>query len=198
MESHDLRSGRVRLRPLERADLELLVAGRDDGVWPPFAADERSVRRAQQRKIDRSGRFAEGRLDLGIEVDRRLVGTIEARQPAGALPPGVFELGISLFEPSDRGQGFGTTAVELFTGFLFSDASTYRVQASTWVDNLAMRRVFEKVGFTFEGVMHAFMPVQGGGRHDYALYAVTRAAWGRRRRPAGRVRPPRSKPRLRE
>ena len=180
MAAPDLRAGSLRLRPLEASDLELLVSGRDDGVGPPFAGDERSARRVQQRKIDRGGRFADGRLDLGIEVQGHLVGTVEARQPAGALPPGVFEIGISFFEPSDRGRGFGPTAVELFTEFLFSDPSTCRVQASTWVGNAAMRRVFEKVGFRLEGVMSAFMPAPGGERQDYALYAITRA--GRRSR----------------
>jgi RimJ/RimL family protein N-acetyltransferase len=39
-----------------------------------------------------------------------------------------------------------------------------------------MRRVLEKLGFTFEGVMRGFMPV-GAGREDFALYGVTRAEW---------------------
>jgi RimJ/RimL family protein N-acetyltransferase len=43
-----------------------------------------------------------------------------------------------------------------------------------------MRRVLEKLGFVFEGVMHAFMPAENGVRHDYALYAVTRADWEQR------------------
>jgi RimJ/RimL family protein N-acetyltransferase len=176
----DLRSGRVRLRPLAPDDLELLVAGRNAGAGPPFERDERAARRIQQRKIERSGRFADGRLDLGIEVDGRLAGTVEARQPSGGLPPGVYEIGISLFDGADRGRGLGTTAVELLTDHLFSDPGTHRVQASTWVENSGMRRVLEKLGFVFEGVMHAFMPAENGVRHDYALYAVTRADWEQR------------------
>jgi RimJ/RimL family protein N-acetyltransferase len=179
MRAADPRYGSVRLRPLEQGDLELLVAGRDAGAGPPFERDERAARRIQQRKIERSGRFADGRLDLGIEVDGRLAGTVEARQPSGGLPPGVYEIGISLFDGADRGRGLGTIAVELFTDHLFADPKTHRVQASTWVENFGMRRVLEKLGFVLEGVMHGFMPAADGGRHDYALYAVTRADWER-------------------
>jgi RimJ/RimL family protein N-acetyltransferase len=39
-----------------------------------------------------------------------------------------------------------------------------------------MRRVLERLGFTCEGVMRAFMP-EGSGRTDYALYAVTSNDW---------------------
>jgi RimJ/RimL family protein N-acetyltransferase len=47
-----------------------------------------------------------------------------------------------------------------------------------------MRRVLEKLGFTFEGVMRGFMPV-GAGREDFALYGVTKAEWADRVRLPG-------------
>lgn len=169
-----LRHGAVRLRPLEPRDLEALVAGREVGSTPS-AIGEEQLRRRLRRRIEASGRFHEGRLDLGIEADGRLVGSIEARQPREGLPPGAYELGISLFAAADRGRGLGTSAVRLLTEYLFSDPDTHRVQASTWVENVPMRRVLEKLGFRLEGVLRSFMPAAGGERHDYALYAVTRA-----------------------
>jgi RimJ/RimL family protein N-acetyltransferase len=39
-----------------------------------------------------------------------------------------------------------------------------------------MRRVLERLGFTLEGVMRAFM-AGPTGREDYALYGVTRSDW---------------------
>jgi len=50
------------------------------------------------------------------------------------------------------------------------------VQASTAADNIAMRRVLEKLGFMYEGTLRSFMPA-GEGRDDYVLYAVTRSDW---------------------
>jgi RimJ/RimL family protein N-acetyltransferase len=184
----DLRSGRVRLRPLEPEDIELLVSGRHVGAVPAQSVDEDAARERLRRRIERSGRFVEGRLDLGIVVDGRLAGTIEARRPHEGLPPGVFEIGVSLFDVADRGRGAGTTAVDLFTGYLFSEHGASRVQAGTWVENTAMRRVLEKLGYRCEGVMREFMPADEG-RHDYALYAVTRADWltSRDSAPGGRT-----------
>jgi RimJ/RimL family protein N-acetyltransferase len=51
-----------------------------------------------------------------------------------------------------------------------------RVQAGTAVDNTAMRRVFERLGFACEGVMRGFIAARSG-REDCALYAVTKDAW---------------------
>jgi RimJ/RimL family protein N-acetyltransferase len=67
-------------------------------------------------------------------------------------------------------------AVGLLTGWLFAQAGAARVQAGTAVDNRAMRRVLERLGFACEGVMRAFMP-DGGGRTDYALHALTKGDW---------------------
>jgi RimJ/RimL family protein N-acetyltransferase len=160
-----------------------------DAVWearrtfdPPFAAGPGSRERLW-RRLERSGRFHRGRLDLAIEVRGRLVGEIDARQPSDMFPAGVFELGITLFDARDRGKGIGSEAVRLLTGYLFDHLRAERVQASTDVDNEAMRRVFDKLGFVAEGVMRSFMP-GGSGRRDYVLYAVTRGDW-LKRAPAG-------------
>ena len=47
------------------------------------------------------------------------------------------------------------------------------MQLTTDVENTAMRRVAERLGFTFEGVLRSFMP-SADGPHDYAMYAITK------------------------
>jgi len=168
----ELRGPRVLLRPFRRDEIEEAWdsrAGRSD--WTG-----KTSRAAFERRLSRSGMFVGGRIDFAIEADGRLVGELDARQPANALPPGVFEIGIALFDERDRGAGTGTDAVRLVTEFLFAECCAERVQASTAEDNAAMRRVLEKLGFACEGVMRAFMPA-ADARADYALYAVTRADW---------------------
>jgi len=129
-----------------------------------------------RRRIANSGRLVGGWLDLAIDAEGSLVGEIDARHPPRAMPPGVFELGIALFDEEVRGRGYGTEAIALLTAHLFAELGAERVQASTAVDNSAMRRVFEKLGFAKEGVMRSYMPA-GESRDDYVLYAVTRADW---------------------
>jgi RimJ/RimL family protein N-acetyltransferase len=161
--------------------LRRLRADDFDALWAARTADRAGHERpgAHDRlrtQIERSGRLVEGRLDLGIESDGRLLGTIEARQPSGALPRGCYEIGILLFE-QDRGRGAGTQAVELITELLFAEHEGERIQASTWVENQPMRSVLVKLGFVFEGVMRGFWPLDDGTRQDFALYAVTKGEW---------------------
>jgi RimJ/RimL family protein N-acetyltransferase len=46
----------------------------------------------------------------------------------------------------------------LLCAYLFEHEDAVRVQATTDVDNAAMRRALEHVGFGFEGVLRGFMP----------------------------------------
>jgi RimJ/RimL family protein N-acetyltransferase len=64
----------------------------------------------------------------------------------------------------------------LFLAHLFEQERAHRVQLTTDLDNVAMQRVAEHVGFTREGTLRAFMP-SGDGPRDYLMYGVTRADW---------------------
>ena len=70
-------------------------------------------------RVERSGAWVDGHLELAVEVDREVVGSIQARAPEPALPPGVCELGIELM-PAARGRGVGTEAVRLLGRHLLS------------------------------------------------------------------------------
>lgn len=177
----------VRLRRIRETETDSLVRARiqEAGTLaqPGPAPDEDQIRVQLQARVAHSGGFYKGEILLGIEADGRLVGEIQARRPENAMPPGVFELGIGLFDESDRGKGVGSKAVALMTKRLMDEEGAHRVQAGTDLENVAMRNVLERLGFEFEGVMRGFMPSPAGPR-DYALYAMTarryqevRATW---------------------
>ncbi|MDQ3992602.1 MAG: GNAT family N-acetyltransferase [Actinomycetota bacterium] len=172
-----LRGDRVVLRAFDAGEAQSVL---EHWLSSPYMVrttrDRARMRRGLKRRIDRSGRLVDGWLDVAIEAEGDLVGEISARRPKGAMPPGVFELGIEIWSDSLRGRGYGSEAVELLTSHLFDAESAGRVQASTAVWNTAMRRVFGKLGFTEEGVMRGFMPTDDG-RDDYVLYGVTRDEW---------------------
>jgi RimJ/RimL family protein N-acetyltransferase len=150
----------VRLRPITLDDVALLA--KDD-------EDAGRIRRRIERNptLDDGGFYA-----LGVEAEGELVGEIQARSPQYCFLPGVCELGIDLL-PQARGRGVGRQAVALFTEQLFEQGLS-RVQASTAVSNVAMRRVLQGLGWELEGVLRAYGPSENGGREDYAMYAVTR------------------------
>jgi RimJ/RimL family protein N-acetyltransferase len=156
----------VTLRPFRPEELDAFAQSR------PAAPRERLAQR-----IACSGELVDGLLDLAIEAEGRLVGDIGARNPPEGSPPGVFDVGIELFRRRDRGRGLGRQALGLLTAHLFDSGLAERVQGSTAVSNVAMRRVFEHLGFAEEGMMRAFMPTSAGARETYVLYGVTRAEW---------------------
>jgi len=164
----------VLLRAFRRDELDLLVGSR--------SADRPGSRRRLAELIEHSGQLWRGRIELAVEAEGRLVGDVQARQPEHCLPPGVFEIGISLFSEADRRRGYGRDAVELLTTHLFAERAAERVQASTAVHNTAMRSVLQRLGYEEEGVMRAFMPSAAGERDDFVLYGVTRPEWRPRRR----------------
>jgi ribosomal-protein-alanine N-acetyltransferase len=166
-----LRGSLVTLRPLRAEEFELMrdAHARLSPFDPP---DETKDHRLRER-IERSGRLVDGMFDLGIEAEGRLIGDVGARCGRSVLPPGVFEFGIEIYEETDRGKGYGADAVRLLTDHLREGLGAQRVQASTAVDNVAMRKVLERLGYVEEGTLRGFMPSEGGGRDDYVLYALT-------------------------
>jgi RimJ/RimL family protein N-acetyltransferase len=165
---------RVTLRALRPDELDVLV-GEYRHPDPPAGVRPTS-REAVRRRIARSGRLVRGRLELGIEADGRLVGDVDARCPANAYPPGVFEIGVSIFAAGDRGKGYGLEATRLLVDHLFDAEEAARVQASTADWNVPMRGLLATLGFTEEGVLRSFFPA-GEGRDDYVMCSLTRAEW---------------------
>jgi len=163
------------LRPFRPEEAELVWAARTKNPTPTSPITP-GARRAVERQVARSGTFHQGFLRLAVDVDGRLVGEVDVRAPEGAYPPGVYEFGIELYDGADRGRGHGGDAVRQIVERLFTREGAERVQASTASGNAAMRRVLQKLGFTEEGTLRAFMPA-AEGREDYVLYALTRAEW---------------------
>ena len=153
------------LRPFREDEFELALARE-----PSEDAERREVRR---RRLALSGTRTTWEILFAVEAEGRLLGDVQARCSDQAMPPGVWEIGVDLWDAADRGQGLGTEAVGLLTHHLFEHESAHRVQATTDVENAAMRRSLEKCGFSLEGVLRRFMPVADGPPRDYAMYATT-------------------------
>lgn len=163
---------RVVLRPFHEEEFEAALARE-----PSENPERREIRR---RRLALSGTRTTWELLFAVEAEGRLVGDIQARCSDQAMPPGVWEVGIDLWAEADRGRGIGSEAVSLLTGHLFAREGAHRVQATTDLENSAMRRSLEKCGFSFEGVLRAFMPTADGQPRDYAMYAMTTTDGGER------------------
>jgi RimJ/RimL family protein N-acetyltransferase len=164
----------VLLRPIELGDVDALVAARAEDAPGSFGPSGDEARTQLRKLIERKPTLEDGGfLSLVVEAGGEVVGDIQARAPKHGFPPGVCEIGISLVS-AVRGKGYGREAVALFTAHLH-EAGWPRVQASTDVENVAMRRVLERCGYVFEGVLRSYTPADDdGARGDSAMYASFR------------------------
>ncbi len=84
------------------------------------------------------------------------------------------EIGYGILRREDRGKGYTTEALQLFTAYLFDiKQNIHRIEVHADVDNIGSRRVAEKAGYTFEGIKRDAVFVRGGFR-DLALYSILR------------------------
>ena len=165
-----LAGARVRLRPLRSEEFEVLRASkqRADATASPASLGDDELR----ERIEHSGTLTGWGLVLGIEAAGDLVGQIQAYR--AQLPRGVFGIGIELFDQDHRSKGYGTEAVAMLVRHLFDREEARRVEGGTTLENAAMRRVFERVGFVEEGVQRQFLPATDGGGTDCVMYGMTR------------------------
>jgi RimJ/RimL family protein N-acetyltransferase len=159
-----------------RLVLRALRPGEIDEEWQamvtadPMAIAELPDEASFKARLQRSGHLEDGWLDLAIDLDSISIGRIQTFVPPGRpLPPGTFEIGIGLRE-NVRGQGYGREALTLLTDWLFEHAAADIVEAPTDPANLAMRAVFQRVGWMLAGSLTEF------GR-EWVMYRITRRQW---------------------
>jgi RimJ/RimL family protein N-acetyltransferase len=77
-----------------------------------------------------------------------------------------------------RSKGVGEKALHWLTELVFTEyPSKNRFEATTRVDNIAMRRVFEKCGFVKEAHYRQAWPDSDGKLYDCTGYSILRQDW---------------------
>ena len=106
-----------------------------------------------------------------IDVDGTAVGSIGAFRQ-GNIHSHTAELGYYLAEEY-WGKGLMTDAVRLLCKKIFEETDILRIFAEPFAHNIGSRKVLEKAGFQFEGILKN-NAVKNGQVLDMALYAYTR------------------------
>lgn len=106
-----------------------------------------------------------------IDVDDVAVGSIGAFRQEN-IHYRTAEVGYYLAEEY-WGKGIMTEAVRLLCSEVFAKTDIIRIYAEPFAYNTGSRRVLEKAGFQFEGIMKC-NAVKNGQILDMALYAITR------------------------
>jgi RimJ/RimL family protein N-acetyltransferase len=169
----------IRLRAYRPTDFDVVRRWIDDpgsrGSLPPelpLSSDE-----DLRRRVD--GTHGGPVTRMAIEADGRVVGEAQYWNARGSMPAGVFEIGIMLWDPADRGHGLGRAAQRHLVGLLFQELQAFRVQAGTAPSNLPERRCLEALGFAEEGTLRGFFGDRPDGSGDIVMYGLLRDGWDR-------------------
>ncbi|MGD8451801.1 MAG: GNAT family protein [Phycisphaerae bacterium] len=110
----------------------------------------------------------QGRMAI-VAPDGRLVGAIVFFKPSPILVG--YEIGYVVFRPEDRGHGYMSEALRIFSAYLFELRSVPRLQLGMFAGNAASRRVAEKCGYQYEGTQRqgGFLRGQYRDRETFSL-----------------------------
>ncbi len=164
----------IRIRPYRREDYDVVRRWIDDReAGGPFTLQ------VPKRTDDEIRRFVSGEGDgvnvrFAVEAGGAVIGEVQYRR-AGQMP-GVYELGIGIWDPAQRGKGYGREAQRQLIELIFGDLGGHRVQAGTEPANVAERRVLESLGFTEEGILRGYLR-RPGSAGDIVMYSVLKEEW---------------------
>lgn len=148
-----LRGPRVRLRPLERADLaryqelfsEPEISLHYGGLGVPENLNQLQ-RRYDAGEFDTTDRF----LLLAIEAEGTLIGAMVLRNLEN-LPSRSATFGIIIGDPAYLDRGYGTEASALLLDYTFAVLGYHKINLDLFEYNARAQAMYEKLGFVVEG-----------------------------------------------
>lgn len=176
-----LRGQKVRLTAVAKEDLPTITRWYEDAGFSRLFDAKPAVPKSEtqwatwleeQNKSKEAYLFAIRRLDKDT-----LIGYIEIDDILWAHQN--CWLGIGLGDRTNWGQGYGREAMELILKFAFHELNLHRVQITVFSYNERAIALYERLGFTREGVYREFLQ-RDGRRHDMILFGLLRSEWEER------------------
>lgn len=150
----------IRNYQLEEADLACDVRG----------LENIESRDRFKKRLENPGEWIDHYLHMALTRNEKLIGDIQFRHCDKTMPTGTAHIGIDIAE-AERGRGAGTAALEL--AWTWAEANGFhRIEGSTSIKNIAMRRAFEKAGWEFEGTIRKLF-MANGVAEDYLSFSKT-------------------------
>jgi RimJ/RimL family protein N-acetyltransferase len=172
-------TGRLVLRRFQEADLEPMLAYRNDPEvarfqsWTSFSREEAEAFLVSQKELE-PGTPGEW---IQLAVERReapgLIGDCAVK--VLAEDPRQAEIGFTLAR-GWQGHGYGTEAVTAVLTYLFETLGLHRVFAITDAENAAAAALLERAGLRREGHLHENVWFKGAWGSEF-LYALLEREW---------------------
>ena len=159
---------KVTLRPVEKADVDLLYRWNNEDVLGKWQGCE-FISQSQYFKRYEAGDFNNKKLQLLV---------VETKEPTGLFSinfprEGIAQFGLSL-APAYRNCGIAYKALLQAIEYVFNNYQVERIEADTDVENDVAARPLLKAGFKFEGVLRKYR-FHHGRFHDAAMYSLLRS-----------------------
>lgn len=163
-----LEGERVRLRPIERQDLQFIREEKNDSrVWRslgwPYPENATQMTEYFEETLS-----AENTVHLLVVGDGAPAGTVSFHEISDDGRSA--ELGYWI-APGRQGRGYATAAVRLLLAYGFEQRGFHRVEARVFERNEPSRAVVEKAGFTHEGRIRESEFIDGAYR-DVDVYGL--------------------------
>ncbi len=113
--------------------------------------------------------------DFGImlvtDLDGEIVGMISFFKSAKYVDG--YEIGYKIYKKCNRGKGYMTEALHIFSAYMFSIKPIVRLAVNMFTDNIASRKIAEKCGYQYEGTMRKAVFCRGK-HYDMHLFSLLR------------------------
>lgn len=137
--------------------------------WPAHLQSETGLR----KEFGENGFWKDDyKLLLMTDKEGNLIGEVDAFKTSPNIKGP--EVGYRIFQKKDKGKGYATEALRLFSAYLYeTDSSILRLTAMIVLDNNASIRVVEKCGYHKEGtIRNAWM--HNGEPQSYYIFSLLR------------------------
>jgi len=179
------RSDRIILRDILPTDVEAFLRWQTSGEWryydAPWEGIHEHLNEEEEEKFRQT--FLENRSKPQENPRRLACICFPDGTPFGRLNrygnqgfPGVFYIGISIFEDDYLEKGYGTIAFKSWVDYLFLNSDIHKIETHTWSLNPRMIRVADKLGFTHEGTERELINWEGKWQ-DRLRFGLLREEW---------------------
>lgn len=176
------------LRDRLSSDVDALIRWRTHGEWRLLDAPWQGVRTSltpeeearlrEQSSAYRAEQTSPRKMAIIAMKDKRPLGWVNRYSEPHS--PDTVMVGINICEDDALNRGFGTEALGLWIGHLFSDSGVHRLGFDTWSFNPRAMHVAERVGFVHEGTQREVLQWEGQWL-DLVHFGMLRTEWEARR-----------------
>ena len=164
---------KINLRLVKQNDLDEIIALMSDTQERGEFLNPNMVNEPMYKKRYQETGFWNDEFGSMLITDKngRLLGDIAYFKGVNYLPG--YEIGYNIYRREDRGKGYLSEALKLFSAYLFETKTIHRLEVHAAKENIGSRRVAEKCGYTYEGMKR--QAVFSRGRYcDLAIYSLLR------------------------